>query len=212
MSTTITLPTDLTAKAQIVLDWDNGQWYISNIVNQEQAEGGTQVTTQSSATAGVKVPEWDNTYKYGIDDIVAYKGVMYVAKQNANQDNIPNSGTFWWKPLIDLSSVDSITVEGRNMTEIARDILGGNSISDFYKKTEVDNIILTYFNNVNAKKLSDWTLAQIQNDYTTKISETGDNAELYVKTYLADDSQNSLQQQMVDIFNAQIAPDNVNRL
>lgn len=211
MSTTITLPTDLTAKAQIILDWDNGQWYISNIQNQDQTESTTPATASSSATAGVKVPEWDKTYKYSENDIVAYKGVLYVGKQNTNQDNIPNSGTFWWKPLVDLSSVDSVTVEGRNMTEIARDILGGNSITDFYKKAEVDNIILTYFNNVNAKKLSDWTLAQIQNDYEVKIAETGTNAEVYTKAYLDDDTQNSFQQKMVDIFNAQIVNDNVNR-
>lgn len=209
---TITL-TAPNLEAKIILDWDDGQWYISDIQStnnsNETVKNSSSTTTES---AGVKLAGWDSGYKYESKDIVAYDGKLYVSKQNVNQGNIPNSGTFWWGAVVDLSAIDAITLSGRNLQEISRDILGGNLISDYYKKTEVDIIILTYFNNVNAKKLNDKTLAEIVDDYELKISEAEARAIDFVEDYLNNESSNSFQQMLVDEFNKSIASDNVNKL
>jgi hypothetical protein len=200
-------------EAKIILDWDDGQWYISDI----QAAGGLggdvdQTVAATSDSGGVKLSTWDSGYKYSEKDIVAYDGSLYVSNQNVNQGNTPDNGTFWWGAVVDLSSVDAITLEGRNLQEISRDILGGNTITDYYKKSEVDNIILTYFNNVNAKKLGDRTLDEIRDDFDTKISEAEQRAKDYGVDYLNNEASSSFQQMLIDTFNESILPDDINQL
>ena len=176
-----------TREAKIILDWDDGQWYVSDIDystgdDSTDAEGSTGAT--ASTSGGVKVPEWDTSYKYNQNDIVAYEGILYVSDQNQNQGNEPDGGTFWWKPIVDLSAVDAITLEGRNFNELTKAVLGGNLISDYYKKTEVNNILLDKLNNVNARKLENWDLNQIRTEYKSLIEASGLSSEQYVKDYL----------------------------
>jgi len=193
------------------LDWDDGQWYISDIQSTTGSAESSQQAAATSETSGVKLSTWDSGYKYSEKDIVAYDGSLYVSKQNVNQGNDPSSGTFWWGAVVDLTTVDAITLEGRNLQEITRDILGGNTITDYYKKTEVDNIILTYFNNVNAKKLGDRTLAEVVTDYETKIALAEQNAKDFALDYLNDDSSTSFQQMLINEFVDGLADDNVNK-
>lgn len=204
-----------TKEAKIILDWDDGQWYVSD-VEYSTGDDDTSTTTGSSATTatsgGVKVPEWDTTYKYSENDIVAHSGVLYVSKQNQNQGNDPSTGTFWWNTIVDLSNIDAITLEGKNLNEIIRAVLGGNTIADYYKKSEVDNIILTYFNNVNAKKLGDWKLDDIKTEYNSLINEAETRSKQYTVDYLNDDGINGFDQSLVAAFNDSIADDDINQL
>ena len=202
-------------EAKIILDWDDGQWYISDIQTADDVGGNTknqQQSTNTNESGGVKLATWDSGYKYSEKDIVAYEGLLYVSRQNVNQGNNPSAGTFWWGPVVDLSTVDAITLEGRNLKEISRDILGGNSITDYYKKSEVDNTILTYFNNVNAKKLGNRTLEEIQEDYSKRITESEQRAKDFVVDYLNSESSTSFQQMLIDTFNSNIVDDDVNQI
>lgn len=216
MTTTTETIVLTTKEAKIILDWDDGQWYVSDIDYTHTESSSTAVATNTSTGAnaggGVKVPEWDMSYKYTTNDIVAYQGVLYVSRQAQNLGNAPDKGTFWWSPIIDLSGIDAITLEGKNLNEVMRATLGGNTISDYYKKSDVDNIILTYFNNVNAKKLGDWSLDNIKTDYSALISAAEQRAKDYSATYLSADGANSFDQSLVTIFNSSIAADNVNQL
>lgn len=211
-NTTIVLP-EVKSEAQIILDWDDGQWYISSIKDSYGTSGLIQNnTTDTTTSSGVKVPEWNDTYKYSENDIVAYHGQLYTSHQNQNQNNSPEDGTFWWKPLVDLTQVDAITLEGKNLAEISRDILGGNVISDYYKKSEVDNRILIYVNNIDAKKLNGWNLQDIKDDYNAKINASSDNAENNAIFYFTDEDQDSYQNKvLIELFNENIAPDNINK-
>lgn len=211
---TITL-TSPNLEATIILDWDDGQWYISNIQSTTGSSESSEAVEQKQATTdtnGVKLATWDAGYKYANKDIVAYDGSLYVSKQNVNQGNTPTDGTFWWGIVVDLSTVDAITLEGKNLQEISRDILAGNVITDFYKKTEVDNIILTYFNNVNAKKLDNKTLPEIIAEYEAKIAAAELRAKDFTTDYLNNDSSTSFQQMLVNEFTDGLAADNVNQL
>ena len=203
-------------EARIILDWDDEQWYIADIEyaigNEVRDSGGTIAPTETVSAGGVKSPEWDSSYKYVENDIVAWNGTFYYSRQNTNQGNDPLVGTFWWGAIVDLSSVDAITLEGRNLAEITRSVLGGNSIADYYKKAEVDNLILLYFNSVNAKKLQDWTLENIQDDYVEKIATVKDSGEQFTVDYLSDDGEESFDQSLVNAFNSGIQPDNINQL
>jgi len=202
---------DMAQEAKIILDWDDGQWYISRI----QSSDGTVVmdsnTSTTDTTSGVKVAVWDSEYKYLVDDIVGYNGSMYVSKQNQNKGNVPTDGTFWWYPLVDLSNVNAATLEGKNLAEISKDILGGNLITDFYKKQETDNLILKYINNVNAKLLEDWSLQNIKDDYTRLINNAKIESEQIAIDYFVSDSLDSYQQSLIDRFNENIADDNINQ-
>ena len=208
-----------TREAKIILDWDDGHWYVSDVTypGEELAPTGSNTDTGGTITAGtgtsgVKVPEWDQAYKYAANDIVAYNGVLYVSKQPQNTGNIPNSGTFWWGLVVNLTGLDAITLEGRNLAEVMKAVLGGNVISDYYKKSEVDNLVLSYFNNVNARKVEDWSLSAIQNDYGTKISAAEQRAKEYGVTYVNNDGPTGLDQTLVDLFNRTVVPDDTNQL
>jgi hypothetical protein len=202
-----------TREAKIILDWDDGQWYVSDIDYGnvgDNTDGGTTSTSSTSASQGVKVPEWDSSYKYAENDIVANGGTLYVSRQNHNQGNSPTSGTFWWGRLVDYSNIDAITLEGKNLNEVVKSVLGGNAISDFYKKTEADNIILTYFNNVDAKRLGSKTLTEIQTHYTALISAAESRAKQYTNEYLTDTTDDGLDKLLLEEFNDTIMPDTVN--
>lgn len=201
-----------TNEAKIILDWDDGQWYVSDIDYSSGGSSSGSSSSSSDTSSGVKVPEWDELYKYTTNDIIAYEGILYVSKQNQNQGNQPDDGSFWWNTVVDYENIDATTIEGKNFTEIVRDVLGGNLISDYYKKTEVNNLILTYFNNVNAKKLEGWTLEEIQTDYESKINDYAESSEQFTITYLSNDGANSFDQSLVDVFNASIADDNTNQI
>lgn len=202
------------SEAKIILDWDDGQWYISDIQPNTGGSSGSNTggtTNNTAQNSGVKVPEWDQSYKYAQNDIVAYKGTLYVSGQNTNQGHKPNLDKFWWHPIIDLTSVDAITLEGKNLTEIIRSVLGGNSISDYYKKSEIDNIILNYFNNVNAKKLNDWSLQNIKDDYNSLIRASESKSEQNISNYITNESPTGFDQSLVNLFNSSIALDTVNK-
>lgn len=204
-------------KAKVILEWDDNKWYISDVeyIIGNDVKGGnpeTPVVDSGNTSAGVKSPEWDTSYKYMVNDIVAWKGAFYYSKQNQNQSNDPSSGTFWWGTIVDLSQVDAITLEGKNLAEITRLILNGTDISDFYLKKEIDNIILAYFNNVNAKKLSDWTLAEIKADYVAKITAVTSAANQFTIDYLKDSTESGFDQSLVNIFNSYIVNDNINQI
>jgi len=200
-------------KAKIVLDWDDGQWYVSDIDYSGDDDTNTDKDpTTTVSSGGVKVADWDTSYKYSKNDIVSRLGSLYVSGQNQNQGNIPEDGTFWWSPVVDLKNVDAITLEGKNFNEIVKAVLGGNLITDYYTKSETNTLLLSYFNNVNAKKLGDWTLDAIQSDYKSKINTSTSTSKNYVETYLNDDSVSSFDQAMVTVFNASIATDNINQI
>ncbi len=192
-TTTIVVP-NANKEAKIILDWDDGQWYVSNI--QDAASSIDTVidgATASDSAGGVKVAVWDKDYKYTEFDIVGMEGMLYVSQQNQNQGNLPSDGTFWWYPVVDLTAVDAVTLEGANLSEIIRLVLGGNLITDYYKKSESDAIILNYINNVNAKKLQDWTLADIKNDYNSIIDAAKASAELGAIEYFTATTNDSYQ-------------------
>lgn len=208
-----------TKEAKIILDWDDGQWYVSDIDysngnnssgNTDGSGGGASVTATSNN--GVKVPEWDTNYKYSINEIVAFSGILYVSKQNQNVGNTPNRDKFWWNPVVDLTNIDAITLEGKNLNEVMRTVLGGSNITDFYKKSEVDNIVLSYFNNVNAKKLGDWKLEDIKTNYTNLIEASEKNSMKYTENYFLDESVGSFDQNLVTLFNSVIVADNINQI
>lgn len=217
MTTTTESIVVTTREAKIILDWDDGHWYVADVsyTGEEFVPKGSDTTTGVVTTAttggGVKVPEWNQTYKYSVNDIVAYNGILYVSKQAQNNGNSPASGTFWWGPFVNLDGLDAITLEGKNLAEIMKAVLGGNLISDYYKKTEVDIIILTYFNNVNAKKLEDWALNDIKNDYGAKIAASEQRAQNYATGYLTNDTPTGFDQSLVTLFNSVISPDNINQ-
>lgn len=203
-------------EAKVILKWNDEEWYISEIeysIGNEVKKAETEVVSEAAKTSsgGVKSPEWEPAYKYMQNDIVAWKGNLYYSKQNQNQGNDPKVGTFWWGTVVDLSHVDAITLEGKNLAEISRGVMGGNSIADYYKKTEVDNIILVYINNVNAKKLENWTLAEIQADYIAKVNAMGTASNKYTVDYLNDESAAGFDQSLLNLFNSTISNDNVNK-
>lgn len=215
MDTTTSSMVVTTKEAKIILDWDDGQWYVSDIDygNHGGSTGSNTgaVIPSSANNGGVKVPVWDTSYKYLSTDIVAYNGMLYVSKQNQNQGNSPSSGTFWWNPLVDLTSVDAITLEGKNLNEVMLAVLGGSSIDDFYKKKDVDNIVISYFNSVNAKKLNDWTFDDIKTNYTNAISASEKRSKDYTVEYLNNDGLTGFDQSLVDYFNTIILNDNINK-
>ncbi len=200
--------------AKIVLDWDDGQWYISDITSTNA--GGESSTknnnTTPTANTGVKLAVWDKSYKYSEKDLVSFDGQIFVSHQNVNQGNGPLEGTFWWKKLVDLSTVNAITLEGKTLNEVMRVVLGGNTIADYYKKTETDNIILAYFNNVNAKTLGDWSLQNIKDAYISLVAASEISVKAYVVDYLDNEGIKSYQQSLVDLFNLAIASDDINKL
>jgi len=208
----IVLP-DTNKEAKIILDWDDGQWYISSIQNADGSivSSETDASSTVDSTSGVKVAVWDPQYKYNMDDIVGSDGSMYVSKQNQNKGNLPSDGTFWWYPLVDLSNVNAVTLEGKNLEEISREILGGSVITDFYKKQETNNIILKYVNNVNAKLLNDWSLQTIKDDYNALIDAAKDSAQLGAIEYFKSDTVDSYQQELIDNFNDNIAVEDINQ-
>ena len=211
-STTLNITTQTGKEAQIVLDWDDDVFYISSITS---ATDSSYVSPSASAvadsTSSVKVAVWNKEYKYSKNDIIADDGILYTSMQNQNKGNKPNDGTFWWQPVVDLSHVDAVTLEGKNLTEITRTILGGNVISDYYKATETKALILNYINNINAKQLGGWSLEDIKTDY----SSSSDLAKLQAKTdaidYFTSEASDSYQMELVDLFNNTILPDDVNQ-
>lgn len=213
MGTTTTLTTN---EAKIILDWDDGKWYISDwAYSTDIVPKNTTIstsTTTASSTGGVKVPEWDQSYKYNKNDIVAYSGILYVSKQNQNQNNAPNNGTFWWNNIINLSAVDAITLEGKNIKDITKDILGGNVIGDYYKKVEVESLLLDASNSVNAKRLSNYTLDDIKKDYNTAIDTAKTAANNYTVAYLNNSADDSFDKSLVTLFESIIVSDNVNQI
>lgn len=205
-----------TNEAKIILDWDDGHWYVTDVnylrdgSTTDETTGST-IRTSATTGSGVIVPEWDTSYKYKVHDIVASGGKLYVSNQGTNRGNIPNEGLFWWKPIVDLTELDAITLAGKNVEELSRSILGGNHITDYYKKPEIDNLIIHYFNNVNARRVGDWTLEQIKDDYTYRINAGNVNSEIYIDEYMNDQSEDGLDQSLVDIFNDHIKPDIINQ-
>jgi hypothetical protein len=199
--------------ASIILDWDDGQWYISDIKysndNETTENNIIEQNNIQQTTTNVKLAEWNENYKYQKDDLVAYKGNIYRSQQNTNLNNEPDKDTFWWKPFVDLTHIDAETLEGMTVAEIAKYTLGGHSISEYYTITEVNNQILKYFNNVDAKKLNGWTLDDIKNDYTTLINNTKTELKNWTINYLeSDDFQNPL----ISYFDEHIAPDDINKI
>lgn len=203
---------DTTDRAKIILDWDDGEWYISEIQYGDDAVSKSNTSTSSTTTSsGVKVPEWVETYKYLQNDMVAFNGKLYVSQQNNNLGNTPDQGTFWWHDLVDLTHVDAITLEGKNFDELVATIMDGHTITDFYTKTQTDDLILKYFNNVNAISLNDWTLSDIQNDYRTRIDEAYNQAKKDAIDYFTSTDNGSYQEELVNYFSENILPDDVNR-
>jgi hypothetical protein len=199
-------------EARLILDWDDNSFYISNITSNSNSNNKDTTVTQTDTTSGVKVAVWNSEYKYMSDDIIAKDGKLYVSVQNQNKGNLPTNGTFWWKPIVDLSGVDARTLEGRNYEEISRDILGGNTISDYYKITETKALILKYINNINAKQLENWSLQNIKDDYNSLITSSNVDTKDIVINYFTSEDMDSYQQSLVDEFSATILPDNINKV
>jgi len=198
--------------AYLILDWDDGQWYISDIeyIDNNSKNTNQQLTNNIQPTSSnVKLAEWVKNYKYQKEDLVAYNGNIYVSQQNSNLNNVPGSDNFWWKPLVDLSNIDATTLDGMTVNDISKFTLGGHSISEYYTITEVNNQILKYFNNVDAKKLNGWTLDDIKNDYTTLIENTKTDLQNWTINYLNSDD---FQDPLISNFNNSIAPDDVNQI
>jgi len=208
--TVITVP-NTGKEAQIILDWDDDQWYISSIGKTPSKGDGSDVDNQIDTTSGVKVAVWNPEYKYELSDIIGEEGMLYVSMQDQNKGNSPTSGTFWWKPVVDLSAVNAITLEGRNYEEITKDILGGNVISDYYKITETKALILKYVNNINAKQLGDWSIENIKADYNANIALSESASKAFAIEYFTSEDMDSYQQGLVDEFTATILPDDINQ-
>jgi len=208
---TLDIITSSGKEAQLILDWDDNSFYISNLTSTSTASDGPTTETQVDTTSGVKVAVWNPDYKYTTSDIIAEEGMLYVSMQEQNKGNSPTKGTFWWKPVVDLSAVNAITLEGRNYEEMSKDILGGNVISDYYKVSETKALILKYNNNVNAKQLEGWSLQNLKDDYVsiTELSEA--NSKDFAVEYFTSEDMNSYQQGLVDEFTATILPDDINQ-
>lgn len=204
---------DFKENARIILDWDDGQWYVSEIIysGEPKPEQTKNIIQQKSTSSNIKLAEWSNAYKYQPGDIVAFEGHLYVSNQNNNINNQPDKDKFWWKNLLDLSNVDAVSIEGRTYKQLVNDILLGKSITDFYTKDEVKNLVLQYFNNVNAKKLADWSITDIKNDYETLIENKSTKAKEDAINYFKNENNNSYQLELIEYFNEQILPDNINR-
>lgn len=209
-STVITIP-NTGKEAQIILDWDDNQWYISSITNSTDSSSSSSTNTVADTSSGVKVAVWINDYKYSKNDIIGKDGALYVSMQNQNKGNEPTDGTFWWQPVVDLTHVDAITLEGQNLAEITRTILGGNVISDYYKATETKALILNYVNNINAKQLGGWSLEDIKADYVSLSNLAKLQAKTDAIDYFTSEASDSYQMELVDLFNTTILPDDVNQ-
>ena len=208
--TVITVP-NVGKEAQIILDWDDNRFYISNITSADSSIIDAVTDAPVDTTSGIKVAVWNPDYKYIKDDIISDSGMLFVSMQDQNKGNKPTEGTFWWKPVVDLSAVNAITLEGRNYEELVKDVLGGNVISDYYKISETKALILKYVNNINAKQLDDWSLQNIKDDYNSLISEASTTANEYAVDYFTSEDMNSYQQGLVDEFDATILPDDINQ-
>jgi len=204
-------------EAKIILNWDDGTFYLADndyhtdIIVKGQTTA-TATTAKNQNTGGVKVPEWDQSYKYNVNDIVAFSGIMYVSKQNQNQNNAPNNGTFWWNNVFNLSSVDAITIEGKNLKDIFQDILGGNKITDYYKKSEVENILLDATNSINAKRLENLTLSDIRKEYTALTEVAKIAASAHTSEYLHSSDDGSFDKEMAAEFDKIIVADSINQI
>jgi hypothetical protein len=211
-SNAITLNTN---EARIILDWAENNWYVSSVDYHTditvKAQNTTSTAKTTNSTGGVKTPEWDGTYKYNSGDIVAYKGIMYVSKQNQNQDNAPDSGNFWWNNIINLSAVDAITLEGKNIKEIIKEVLGGNLITDYYKKLEVENLLVDASNSVNAKRLDNLSLEDLRKEYNTLSDKAKAAAIAFTLDYLNSDLAEGFDQMLANTFNANVLPDTINK-
>jgi hypothetical protein len=213
-TTEIVVP-NVDSKARIILDWDDGQWYISSISNGSDVsvisknDGTNNVSNNSQMN--VKLPLWTDSYKYKKDDMIAYKGNIYISQQNNNIGNDPLNNNFWWKPLVDLSNVDAKTLEGKNISEIASYTLGGHNIGEYYTKNEVENYVLVKINNVDAKKLNGNTFDDIKKDYELKIKNAKETSISESINYFKSEDIDSYQQQLITLFDQEILPDDINQ-
>lgn len=207
--TVITVP-NAGKEAQIILDWDDNQWYISSITSADSSSSADSAEVVDT-TSGVKIAVWNPDYKYSANDIIGDGGMLYVSMQDQNKGNVPIDGTFWWQPVVDLTAVDAITLEGKNLAEITRDILGGNVISDYYKISETKALILKYVNNINAKQLEGWSLQNIKDDYVSVTDLAESNAKDYAIEYFTSEDNNSYQMDLIQEFSDAILPDDVNQ-
>lgn len=211
-TSTIDIISDTGKEAQIVLDWDDNIFYISNITSASSESASINSTENTIDTSsGVKVAVWNSDYKYATSDIIGNKGILYVSMQEHNKGNLPSDGTFWWKPVVDLSNLNAVTLEGRNYEEMSKDILGGNVISDYYKISETQSLILKYVNNINAKQLDGWSLQNIKDDYISVIAMVESNSNAFAIDYFTSEDMNSYQQGLVDEFSTEILADNINQ-
>ncbi len=208
--TVITVP-NTGKEAQIILDWDDDQWYVSSIKSANDPTSSSPTEAAVDTTSGVKVAVWNSDYKYSANDIIGETGMLYVSMQDQNKGNDPTSGTFWWQPVVDLSNVDAITLEGKNLTEITRDILGGNVISDYYKISETKALILKYVNNINAKQLEGWSLQNIKDDYVSVTEYAESNAKEYAVEYFTSEDNSSYQKELVDLFDSVVYGYDINQ-
>lgn len=198
-------------KARLILDWDDGEWYITTFETNNSNVQVNGSTISSTAFSGFKLTEWDKNYTYEIKDLVGYDGNLYRSLQSSNLNNKPGYDAFWWQPLFDLSNVDAKTFSGLNIDEVKAAVLDGNLIDDFYKKAEIDNKLIYYFNNVNAKKLEDKTLEEIIKSIDLKINNNSEQVKSFVEFYLNDTTTNSFQDDLIKLFDSNIYPDSINR-
>ena len=205
--------------AQFTVDWADGEFYISDVKAYEVLGNATATnispttytTSTSTGSSGVKVPIWTDAYKYTVNDIVAYNGKLYVSQQNNNINNLPDTGTFWWKNAVDLTFVDAYTINGKTLDDVKKFILGNTDLSNVYTKSEVNNMLTTYISSVDAAYLNGWNLTKIQNDYATKISVAQTMAQNFATELVTGESSSSFQQTLVTLFETTIAPENINR-
>jgi len=200
-------------EAKIILDWDDGQWYISDF-NQgtKNVLQNLSSISNTSENSGLKLASWDSNYKYNLNDLVGFEGAIYRSDQNQNRDNLPGNGLFWWKPLIDVDQLDATTLMGKTVEMIMLDTLGGNEITDYYKKTDVENLILLSSNNIDAKKLNSWSLEDIKNAYTSLILNSSKETKQSVIEHFTSEHDSGYQQELITLFDSMIANDNINKI
>jgi len=201
--------------AQIILDWDDGEWYVSDIIyTGEETDPELNIINsisskqQQTGTKQVKLAEWTEDYSYGKNDIVSYKGKLYRADQDNNKGFEPDKDNFWWKKLYDLDNIDALYLEGKSFEDIKKEVLSGYNISDFALLKEVKDLILAYINQVDAIMLNGKKLSEIYEEINSRISTAKSEAINESTDYFLNEKY---QTELIDFFNENILPDNINK-
>lgn len=192
---------DSNTQARIVLHWNEGELYLEGVdISTIQSNNTSGVSTASSSQTMTKLPSWDKNTNYQINDLVAWEGIIYKGNQANNKNNAPDpSASFWWEFAINLASIDSISVQGKTLEELADFILKGKDIVNMYSKDEVNAMLIQSFNTVNARQLGGKSLEEIQQWVVDKVTTSANTIDKTITDFLAG-KRSDLEDPLLTIF------------